>query len=154
MEKVDARTGGTLRTYKVATGVNGVYLISSESAVIAVMAGDYAVTDLISFDDKGKARASIQPNRDHQVVNCSETFNAVVETCSAIVVGEERLHITFATEELYGPNSKGEVERRPPWRSATRAALCPGADPSRPSSSSQPGILADGRLCAHPRPRR
>ncbi|MDW8805419.1 hypothetical protein P1P68_11695 [Streptomyces scabiei] len=54
------------------------------------MAGGYAVTDLVSLDDRGKARASIQPHRDHQVINCSETFNAVVETCSTIVVGEER----------------------------------------------------------------
>ncbi|MDX3639006.1 PQQ-binding-like beta-propeller repeat protein [Streptomyces sp. MB09-02B] len=94
VEKVDARTGKSQWTYKVATGVNEVYLISSEPAVIAVMAGGYAVTDLISLDDRGKARASIQPNRDHQVINCSETFNAVVETCSTIVVGKERLYIT------------------------------------------------------------
>lgn len=94
MEKLDARTGKSKWTYKVTTGVNEVYLISSEPAVIAVMAGGYAVTDLISLDDRGKARASIQPNRDHQVINCSETFKAVVETCSTIVVGEEWLSIT------------------------------------------------------------
>ncbi|MDX3589040.1 hypothetical protein [Streptomyces europaeiscabiei] len=58
------------------------------------MAGDYAVTDPVSLDGKGKARAAIRPNRDHQVINSSETFNAVVETCSTIVMGEERLCIT------------------------------------------------------------
>lgn len=73
MERVDARTGKSQWTHKVAMGVNGVYLFS--------------------LDENGKARASIRPNRDHQVVN-GETFNAVVETCGTIVVGEEQLHIT------------------------------------------------------------
>lgn len=94
VEKVDARTGESEWTYKVARGVNTVYLISSEPAVIAVQAGDHTVTDLIAIDDKGKARASIQPHQDHQVINCSESFNAVVETCSRIVVGDKQLYIT------------------------------------------------------------
>lgn len=94
VEKVDARTGEPQWTYKVAAGVNTVYLISSEPAVIAVQAGDYTVTDLISLDDRGKARASIQPNRDHQVIDCTETFSGVVESCDTVVVGGKQLYIT------------------------------------------------------------
>ncbi|MEU4984207.1 PQQ-binding-like beta-propeller repeat protein [Streptomyces sp. NPDC021969] len=94
VQKIDPRTGDAEWTYRVARGVQGVYLVSSSPAVIAVAAGDVAVTDLISLDDQGKRRATIRLNPDHQVLDCDRTFSAVVESCDAIVVGDKRLYLS------------------------------------------------------------
>ncbi|MFG3251864.1 hypothetical protein [Streptomyces sp. NPDC048187] len=94
VQKIDPRTGDAEWTYRVARGVQGVYLVSSSPAVIAVAAGDVVVTDLISLDERGKGRATIRVNRDHQVLDCDRTFSAVVESCEAIVVGGERLYLS------------------------------------------------------------
>ncbi|MFE5598905.1 PQQ-binding-like beta-propeller repeat protein [Streptomyces coelicoflavus] len=94
VQKIDPRTGGAEWTYRVARGVQGVYLVSSSPAVIAVAAGDVLVTDLISLDERGKRRATIRLNRDHQVLDCDRTFSAVVESCGAVVVGDERLYLS------------------------------------------------------------
>ncbi|WP_328563000.1 PQQ-binding-like beta-propeller repeat protein [Streptomyces coelicoflavus] len=94
VQKIDPRTGDAEWTYRVARGVQGVYLVSSSPAVIAVAAGDFVVTDLISLDERGKGRATIRLNRDHQVIDCDRTFSAVVESCDAIVVGDKRLYLS------------------------------------------------------------
>ncbi|PAM97273.1 hypothetical protein CJI59_35440 [Streptomyces sp. Alain-F2R5] len=94
VEKVDPRTGEAQWTYRVARGVKDVYLVSASPAVIAVAAGDYVVTDLISLDERGERRATIRLDRDHQVLDCDRTFSAVVESCGAIVVGGERLYLS------------------------------------------------------------
>ncbi|MFB7655772.1 MULTISPECIES: PQQ-binding-like beta-propeller repeat protein [unclassified Streptomyces] len=94
VEKIDPRTGDAQWTYRVARGVKDVYLVSSSPAVIAVAAGDYVVTDLISLDERGKGRATIRLDPDHQVLDCDRTFSAVVESCGTIVVGDERLYIS------------------------------------------------------------
>ncbi|MFA3874293.1 PQQ-binding-like beta-propeller repeat protein [Streptomyces sp. MMCC 100] len=94
VQKIDPRTGDPEWTYRVARGVQGVYLVSSSPAVIAVAAGDVVVTDLISLDERGKRRATIRLNRDHQVLDCDRTFSAMVESCGAIVVDDERLYLS------------------------------------------------------------
>ncbi|MEV7208584.1 MULTISPECIES: PQQ-binding-like beta-propeller repeat protein [unclassified Streptomyces] len=94
VQKIDPRTGDAQWTYRVARGVQGVYLVSSSPAVVAVAAGDVVVTDLISLDERGKRRATIRLNRDHQVLDCDRTFSAVVESCGAIVVDDERLYLS------------------------------------------------------------
>ncbi|MFC9466875.1 hypothetical protein [Streptomyces coelicoflavus] len=94
VQKIDPRTGDAVWTYRVARGVQGVYLVSSSPAVIAVAAGDVVVTDLISLDERGKRRATIRLNRDYQVLDCDRTFSAVVESCGAIVVGDEQLYLS------------------------------------------------------------
>lgn len=94
VQKIDPRTGKAEWTYRVARGVQGVYLVSGSPAVIAVAAGDVAVTDLISLDERGKRRATIRLNPDHQVLDCDRTFSAVVESCDAIVVGDQRLYLS------------------------------------------------------------
>ncbi|MFE5262665.1 hypothetical protein [Streptomyces coelicoflavus] len=94
VQKIDPHTGDAEWTYRVARGVQGVYLVSSSPAVIAVAAGDVVVTDLISLDERGKRRATIRLNRDRQVLDCDRTFSAVVESCGAIVVGDERLYLS------------------------------------------------------------
>ncbi|MGV9624521.1 hypothetical protein [Streptomyces tendae] len=91
VQKIDPRTGEAEWTYRVARGVQGVYLVSSSPAVIAVAAGDVAVTDPISLDEQGKHRATVRLNPDHQVLGCDRTFSAVVESCDAIVVDGKRL---------------------------------------------------------------
>ncbi|NEB13620.1 PQQ-like beta-propeller repeat protein [Streptomyces coelicoflavus] len=94
VQKIDPRTGDAEWTYRVARGVQGVYLVSSSPAVIAVAAGDVVVTDLLSLDERGKRRATIRLNRDHQVLDCDRTFSAVVESCGAVVVDDERLYLS------------------------------------------------------------
>ncbi|XKK62770.1 PQQ-like beta-propeller repeat protein [Streptomyces sp. ARC32] len=94
VQRIDPRTGDAEWTYRVARGVQGVYLVSSSPAVLAVAAGDVVVTDLISLDERGKRRATIRLNRDHQVLDCDRTFTAVVESCGAIVVDGERLYLS------------------------------------------------------------
>lgn len=94
VQKIDPRTGDAEWTYRVARGVQGVYLVSSSPAVVAVAAGDVVVTDLISLDERGKRRATIRLNRDHQVLDCDRTFSAVVESCDAIVVGDRQLYLS------------------------------------------------------------
>lgn len=94
VQKIDPRTGETEWTYRVARGVQGVYLVSSSPAVIAVAAGDVAVTDPISLDEQGKHRATVRLNPDHQVLGCDRTFSAVVESCDAIVVDGKRLYLS------------------------------------------------------------
>ncbi|MEV8129318.1 hypothetical protein AB0P07_35750 [Streptomyces sp. NPDC085944] len=91
VQKIEPRTGDAERTYRVARGVQDVYLVSGSPAVVAVAAGDAVVTDLISLDERGKRRATIRPNRDHQALDCDRTFSAVVGSCGAIVVDDERL---------------------------------------------------------------
>ncbi|CAL9590913.1 hypothetical protein SUDANB43_05202 [Streptomyces sp. enrichment culture] len=94
VQKIDPRTGDAEWTYRVARGVQGVYLVSSSPAVVAVAAGDVVVTDLISLDERGERRATIRLNRDHQVLDCDRTFSAVVESCGAIVVDDDRLYLS------------------------------------------------------------
>ncbi|MCZ9352305.1 hypothetical protein NGM36_21445 [Streptomyces mutabilis] len=94
MDKVDPRTGEAQWTYRVARGVKDVYLVSASPAVIAVAAGDYVVTDLISLDERGERRATIRLDRDHQVLDRDRTFSAVVASCGAIVVGGDRLYLS------------------------------------------------------------
>ncbi|MDG9720071.1 PQQ-binding-like beta-propeller repeat protein [Streptomyces sp. DH24] len=94
VQKVNPRTGKALWTYKVAPGVNEVFVVSSSPAVVAVAAGDYQVTDLIALSDTGRARGTIRIDRDHQAVRCDGTFNAAVEACRGIVVGQEQAYIS------------------------------------------------------------
>ncbi|UXY30305.1 PQQ-like beta-propeller repeat protein [Streptomyces sp. HUAS TT20] len=97
VQRIDPRSGRTKWTYRVARGVKDVYLVSSSPAVIAVAAGDDLVTDLISLDDGGRARARIPLIRQHQTVDCYKTFSPEVDSCHAIVVGERQVYI--ATDE-------------------------------------------------------
>ncbi|MFI5684786.1 PQQ-binding-like beta-propeller repeat protein [Streptomyces sp. NPDC051636] len=94
IERVDPRTGRTQWRYRVARGIKEVYLASSSPAVIAVAAGDYTVTDLLSLDEQGRARATIRLDDDHQVVDCDKPFSAVVESCPSIVVGRRQVFIS------------------------------------------------------------
>jgi outer membrane protein assembly factor BamB len=98
VEKVDPRTGKPQWTYKVAHGVNEVLMVSSSPAVIAVAAGDYTITDLIALSDTGRARGTIRVDRDHMAIRCDSTFNATVEACRGIVVGEEQAYISTNNE--------------------------------------------------------
>jgi hypothetical protein len=93
VERIDPRTGRTGWTYRVPRGIKEVYLVSSSPAVIAVAAGDEVVTDLISLTGEGRYRATVRLNRGHQLIDCDETFSAVVESCPSIVVGERQVYI-------------------------------------------------------------
>ncbi|WP_371526863.1 PQQ-like beta-propeller repeat protein [Streptomyces sp. NBC_01283] len=93
VQKVRPRTGEPEWTYKVARGVERVYLVSSEPAVLAVSTAGTAVTDLITLDDRGRYRATIDMPEGRFVDNCSKPLFGAVETCDAIAVGRDQLFL-------------------------------------------------------------
>ncbi|MGW6061590.1 outer membrane protein assembly factor BamB family protein [Streptomyces sp. NPDC055189] len=100
VQKVKPRTGKSEWTYKVARGVGRVYLVSSEPAVLAVSAGDIAVTDLITLDDRGDYQTTIDMPEDRFVDNCYKQLFGAVETCESIVVGRDQLFLATAADAL------------------------------------------------------
>jgi hypothetical protein len=96
VEKLDPRTGRTLWTYKLASGVQDVYLPSSDPPVIAVAAGDSLVTDLITLDGEGRRLATI--SMTGYAPRCGDRdfgggFFGVVEYCGGVVVGRTQLYV-------------------------------------------------------------
>ncbi|MGW5866760.1 outer membrane protein assembly factor BamB family protein [Streptomyces sp. NPDC055239] len=94
VQEVRPRTGKPEWTYKVAKGIGRVSLVSSDPAVLAVSPGDDAsVTDLITVDDRGDYRATIDMPEDRFVDNCHQSLFGAVETCDSIVVGRDQLFL-------------------------------------------------------------
>lgn len=97
VQKLDPRTGKAQWTYKVASGVQTVYLPSSDPPVLAVAAGDSEVTDLISLDDAGKHVTTIDLNGYE--ANCGERYFGLAyfgeyENCDGVVVGRTQAFVT------------------------------------------------------------
>ncbi|MEV8321166.1 PQQ-binding-like beta-propeller repeat protein [Streptomyces sp. NPDC059900] len=97
VQKLRPRTGKAEWTYKVTRGVGRVYLVSSDPAVLAVSAGELTVTNLITLDDHGDYRATINMPEDRFLDNCYKPVVSGVESCDAIVVGKDQLFV--ATDE-------------------------------------------------------
>lgn len=97
VQKVRPRTGKAEWTYKVTRGVGRVYLVSSNPAVLAVATGDITVTNLITLDDQGDRRATINMPEDRFLDNCHKSLFGNVESCDGIVVGKDQLFL--ATDE-------------------------------------------------------
>ncbi|MFD4481468.1 PQQ-binding-like beta-propeller repeat protein [Streptomyces sp. NPDC058471] len=93
VQKVRPRTGKTEWTYKVARGVERVYLVSSDPAVLAVSTDGTAVTNLITLDDRGDYRATIDMPEGRFFDNCGKSPFGAVETCDSIAVGREQLFL-------------------------------------------------------------
>ncbi|WP_160507552.1 outer membrane protein assembly factor BamB family protein [Streptomyces sp. BA2] len=93
VQKVRPRTAEPEWTYKVARGVERVYLVSSDPAVLAVSTAGTAVTDLITLDDRGDYRATIDMPEGRFVDNCHKPLFGTVETCDAIAVGRDQLFL-------------------------------------------------------------
>jgi outer membrane protein assembly factor BamB len=97
VQKLDPRTGKVQWTYRVASGVQTVYLPSSDPPVLAVAAGDSEVTDLISLDDEGKRVTTI--TLDGYEANCGErhfglSYFGEYENCDGVVVGRTQAFVT------------------------------------------------------------
>ncbi|MFJ5264651.1 PQQ-binding-like beta-propeller repeat protein [Streptomyces sp. NPDC088387] len=102
VQKLDPRTGKAEWTYKVARGIQAVYLPSSDPPVLAVAAGDLTVTDLITLDAAGKHRATIAM-ADSYDPKCGERYFSspyfgVVEYCDGMAVGQDRLFVATKDE--------------------------------------------------------
>ncbi|WP_428951922.1 PQQ-binding-like beta-propeller repeat protein [Streptomyces sp. cg35] len=91
VQKLDPGTGAVEWTYKVASGVKFAYLLSSQPAVLAVAAGDYDVTNLISLDGRGKYRAGIRMEGDHYNVECDPDS---VDGCTGALVANDQVFVT------------------------------------------------------------
>ncbi|MDN3025254.1 PQQ-binding-like beta-propeller repeat protein [Streptomyces sp. S.PB5] len=97
VQELDPRTGKARWTYRVASGVQTVYLPSSDPPVLAVAAGDSEVTDLISLDGEGRHRTTIALNGYE--AKCGEryfglSFFGEYEACDGVVVGRTRAFVT------------------------------------------------------------
>ncbi|MCQ4213891.1 outer membrane protein assembly factor BamB family protein, partial [Streptomyces longispororuber] len=99
VQELSPRTGKAQWTYKVAPGVEFAYIISSDPVVLAVAAGDYDVTNLISLSDRGKYRAGIRMEGDHYNVECDPDS---VDGCTGATVAGDRVLVTSGdvSEEL------------------------------------------------------
>jgi outer membrane protein assembly factor BamB len=99
VHKLNPRTGEIEWTYKVARGVKYAYFLSTSPAVVAVAAGDYDVTDILSLDGQGKLRTSIRMEGDHYNVECNADR---VDICSGAVVSKDKVFVTsgVSSEEL------------------------------------------------------
>ncbi|MFF8596867.1 PQQ-binding-like beta-propeller repeat protein [Streptomyces sp. NPDC015220] len=96
VQKLDPRTGRTEWTYKVARGVDKVFLPSSDPPVLAVAAGDIEVTDLITLDGRGRHLATVSLNGYDAECGTryySKPFFGVVENCDGVVVGRTRAYV-------------------------------------------------------------
>ncbi|MFJ3339109.1 PQQ-binding-like beta-propeller repeat protein [Streptomyces sp. NPDC086766] len=96
VQKLDPRTGRTLWTYKVATGIDDVFLPSADPPVLAVAAGDTMVTDLITLDGQGRHLATISLNGYDAKCGSRYAFSrffGVVDACDGMVVGRTQAYI-------------------------------------------------------------
>jgi len=98
VQKLDPRTGKPRWTYKLKDGLTGVYMPSSDPPVLAVGAGDYGVTDLITLDDQGRHSATISMRGGRFDPLCGSSFDGsqyfgVMENCYGMVVGDGRIFV-------------------------------------------------------------
>ncbi|WP_327432145.1 outer membrane protein assembly factor BamB family protein [Streptomyces sp. NBC_01236] len=98
VQKLDPATGKPQWTYKLKDGLTGVYMPSSDPPVLAVGAGDYGVTDLITLDDQGRyaTTISMQGGRFDPMCGSSSDgteYFGVMENCYAMVVGDGKIFV-------------------------------------------------------------
>ncbi|MFF7983609.1 PQQ-binding-like beta-propeller repeat protein [Streptomyces sp. NPDC007901] len=100
VQRLDPRTGRARWTYKVAAGVQDVYLPSADPPVLAVAAGDILVTDLITLDgDDGTKLATISMGGDAYDPRCGDRYFSAgffgdLENCDGVVVGRDQVFVT------------------------------------------------------------
>ncbi|GCB45584.1 PQQ-binding-like beta-propeller repeat protein [Streptomyces sp. NL15-2K] len=102
VQKLEPRTGKVQWTHRVASGVQTVYLPSSDPPVLAVAAGDSVVTDLISLDGEGKNVATI--SLTGYDAKCGARYFALsyfgtFENCDGVVVGRTQAYV-MSKEDL------------------------------------------------------
>ncbi|QNS03760.1 outer membrane protein assembly factor BamB family protein [Streptomyces xanthii] len=99
VHKLDPRTGKIKWTYRVAPGVKFAYFLSSDPAVVAVEAGDFAVTNLLSLSDQGSLLTNIRMEGNHYKVECNPDR---VDRCDGAVVSKSQVFVTSgeASEQL------------------------------------------------------
>ncbi|MGW1285612.1 outer membrane protein assembly factor BamB family protein [Streptomyces sp. NPDC001118] len=91
--KLDPRTGRTVWQYPVSKGVNSVWLPSADPPVIAIQAGDYTVTDLISLDSKTGEQLTRIPMTKYKPDCSIDVYFGVVAKCYGMVVGRDRVFV-------------------------------------------------------------
>jgi outer membrane protein assembly factor BamB len=98
VQKLDPRTGRAEWTYKVADGVQDVYLPSSDPPVLAIAAGDVSVTDLITLDSHGRHLATISMKGQDYDPKCGGRYFGAnyfgeVEHCDGMAVGRSEVYV-------------------------------------------------------------
>ncbi|MHB9858669.1 outer membrane protein assembly factor BamB family protein [Streptomyces sp. YIM S03343] len=110
VQKLTPRTGRPQWTYKVAAGVQDVYLPSSDPPVLAVAAGDSQVTDLITLDGEGRHLATVSMQHGRYAPRCGdrlygEPYFGLIEACDGLVVGRNQLYLTAKDQVGEGPEN-------------------------------------------------
>ncbi|MEU2427669.1 PQQ-binding-like beta-propeller repeat protein [Streptomyces sp. NPDC007851] len=108
VQRLIPRTGEPEWTYKVAAGVQDVFLPSADPPVLAVAAGDTLVTDLITLDgDDGRKLATVSMGGDAYDPGCGDRYFSAgffgdVENCDGVVVGPDRVFVTSKDQSEIG----------------------------------------------------
>lgn len=89
VQRLDPRTGRARWTYKVAAGVQDVYLPSADPPVLAVAAGDEGGTQLATISMGGDA---YDPGGGDRYFSAG--FFGALENCAGVVVGRDRVFVT------------------------------------------------------------
>ncbi|WP_128977214.1 PQQ-binding-like beta-propeller repeat protein [Streptomyces roseicoloratus] len=106
IQNLNPTTGAPISQFKMPPGVDGAAVVSAKPLVVAADVGETAgdgsnISDFFSIDEKtGKLKAKITADADRYAARCRST----VESCSGVVVGNNRLYVP--TEEHEG--STGE----------------------------------------------
>ncbi|MFD5324632.1 PQQ-binding-like beta-propeller repeat protein [Streptomyces sp. NPDC127092] len=107
IQNLNPTTGAPISQYKMPKGVDWAGVVSAKPLVVAADVGDTAgdgsnISDFFSIDEKtGKLKAKITADADRYAARCR---SAAVESCTQVVVGNNRLYLP--TEEHEG--STGE----------------------------------------------
>ncbi|MFF4350973.1 PQQ-binding-like beta-propeller repeat protein [Streptomyces sp. NPDC001530] len=106
VQKIDPRTGKPQWTYKLKEGISGVYMPSSDPPVLAIGAGEYDVTDLITLDDQGRHSATISMKGGRFDPMCGDSWDGthyfgVMENCYAMVVGKDDIFVASKADGGY-----------------------------------------------------
>ncbi|GHH08042.1 PQQ-binding-like beta-propeller repeat protein [Streptomyces lanatus] len=99
IQTIDPATGKVISEYQMTTGVEYASVISTDPLVVAAEVGQsqdaVGITDAFSIDNKtGKLRIRISVQGDKFEARCSGV--TTIETCTGIVVGNDRLYVQTA----------------------------------------------------------
>ncbi|WP_418957497.1 PQQ-binding-like beta-propeller repeat protein [Streptomyces tritici] len=110
IQSLNPTTGQPISQFKMPAGVKYASVVSTKPLVVAADVGDTAgdgsgISDFFSIDEKtGKLKVKIAADADRFAARCRSTE---VETCTKVVVGNNRLYLP--TEDHEGSGEYGDT---------------------------------------------
>ena len=124
VQKVDPETGKAQWTFDLPKGIKFANVVSAEPAVVAVAAGEYSTTDILSLDDNGKLRARLSVERSDTGPKYDPACSSEVESCRTVAVDKDNLYLP--SEAHQGKSDYGRTNEiiafdlgtgKPKWKS-------------------------------------